>query len=88
MRRLGLRNLGVARGDLAMVRPTWYPAVLAEGLFLMIPLQEAAMRTAEGQQRYADAIVAGLRTFLGHATLSTNDPARRPQSAASPNRPE
>ncbi len=88
VRRLGLRNLGVARGDLAMVRPTWYPAVLAEGLFLMIPLQEAAMRTAEGQQRYADAIVAGLRTFLGHATLSTNDPARRPQSAASPNRPE
>ena len=67
----GLRDLGVARGDLAMVRPTWYPAVLAEGLFLMIPAQEAAMRTTEGRQRYADAIVAGVRRFFADATLST-----------------
>jgi|CXWL01.1.fsa_nt_gi N-acetylmuramoyl-L-alanine amidase len=88
VRRLGLRNLGVARGDLALVRPTWYPAVLAEGLFLMIPAQESAMRSAEGQQRYADAIVGGLRTFLGSATVSTIPPARRPQAVASPDRPE
>ena len=68
----------------ALVRPTWYPAVLAEGLFLMIPLQEAAMRSADGQQRYADAIVAGLRTFFGNATVSTNLPPRRPQGVGSP----
>jgi N-acetylmuramoyl-L-alanine amidase len=67
----GLRDLGVARGDLAMVRPTWYPAVLAEGLFLMIPAQEAAMRTAEGRQRYANALVAGVRAFFGDVALST-----------------
>lgn len=88
VRRLGLRNLGVARGDLALVRPTWYPAVLAEGLFLMIPLQEAAMRSLEGQQRYAEAIVAGLRSFFGSATVSTNAPPGRPQPVASPDRPE
>lgn len=88
VRRLGLRNLGVARGDLALVRPTWYPAILAEGLFLMIPAQEAAMRSHEGQQRYADAIVAGLRTFLGSGTVSTNASPRRPQGVTSPDRPE
>ena len=41
---LGLRDLGVARGDLALVRPTWYPSILTEGLFLMFPEQESALR--------------------------------------------
>ncbi len=67
----GLRDLGIAQGDLAMVRPTWYPAILTEGLFLMVPAQEAAMRTVEGRTRYAEAIVAGLRQFLGETVLST-----------------
>lgn len=84
----GLRDLGVARGDLAMVRPTWYPAILAEGLFLMIPAQEAAMRTPEGRGRYADAIVAGVRAFLGDVSLSTpRRPDRLPSDPPLP-RPE
>lgn len=84
----GLRDLGVARGDLAMVRPTWYPAILAEGLFLMVPAQEAAMRTPEGRQRYADAIVVGVREFLTAVSLSTARlPARLPSEPPSP-RPE
>src|SRR5690606_31978214 len=45
---LGLRDLGVGRGDLALVRPTWFPAILTEGLFMMVPEQEAALRTEEG----------------------------------------
>ena len=32
VRRLGLRDLGIGRGDLALVRPTWMPSVLTEGL--------------------------------------------------------
>ncbi len=62
--RLGLRDLGVARGDLALVRPTWMPSVLSEGLFMMLPDQEAALRSAEGQERYARGVVAGTREFL------------------------
>lgn len=76
---LGLRNLGVARGDLALVRPTWYPAILTEGLYLMVPEQEAAMRSAAGQARYAAGVVEGLTTFLRNAArVSTPPRAARP----------
>lgn len=61
---VGLRDLGVARGDLAMVRPTWLPAILTEGFFMIVPEQEAALRTAEGRGRYARGVVEGIRRFL------------------------
>jgi N-acetylmuramoyl-L-alanine amidase len=64
VRELGLRDLGVARGDLALVRPTWLPAILTEGLFMIVPEQEAALRTLDGQRRYARGVVEGLRRFL------------------------
>jgi N-acetylmuramoyl-L-alanine amidase len=40
------------------------PAALTEGLFLMLPDQEAVLASREGQQRYARGIVEGLRAFL------------------------
>jgi N-acetylmuramoyl-L-alanine amidase len=61
---LGRRDLGIARGDLALTRPTWYPAILTEGLYMMIPEQEAALRTVEGQRRYAMGVVEGIIAFL------------------------
>lgn len=64
VRRLGLRDLGIGRGDLALVRGTWMPSVLAEGLFMILPDQEAALRTPQGQQLYAHAVLDGLRRFL------------------------
>lgn len=64
VRRLGLRDLGAARGDLALVRPTWMPAVLCEGFFMMLPDQEAALRQPAGQLAYALAARDGLVTFL------------------------
>lgn len=64
VRELGLPDLGVARGDLALARPTWMPAVLVEGLFMMIPDQEAALRHPEGQRKYAAAVLGGVREFL------------------------
>lgn len=62
--RMGQRDLGVGRGDLALVRPTWYPSVLCEGLFMMLPDQEAALRSPEGQELYARAVYDGLVSFL------------------------
>ncbi|MGI9042296.1 MAG: N-acetylmuramoyl-L-alanine amidase family protein [Gemmatimonadales bacterium] len=62
--RLGLRDLGVGRGDLAMVRGTWMPSVLTEGMFMILPEQEAALRTREGQHLYALGIYEGVRRFL------------------------
>jgi N-acetylmuramoyl-L-alanine amidase len=64
LRRLGLRDLGFGRGDLALVRGTWMPSVLTEGLFMTLPDQEAALRTPEGQHLYAQAVVDGLRKYL------------------------
>ncbi|MGH7535303.1 MAG: N-acetylmuramoyl-L-alanine amidase family protein, partial [Gemmatimonadales bacterium] len=65
VRRLGLRDLGIGLGDLALVRGTWMPSVLTEGLFMIMPDQEAALRTIEGRRQYAAGIVEGIRRFLG-----------------------
>jgi N-acetylmuramoyl-L-alanine amidase len=65
IRRLGLRDLGIGRGDLALVRGTWMPSVLTEGLFMMLPDQEAALRNVQGQRSYAQAVLDGLRAYLG-----------------------
>ncbi|HEX2637966.1 MAG TPA: N-acetylmuramoyl-L-alanine amidase [Gemmatimonadales bacterium] len=64
LRRLGLRDLGIGRGDLALVRGTWMPSVLTEGLFMMLPDQEAALRNVQGQRSYAQAVLDGLRAYL------------------------
>jgi N-acetylmuramoyl-L-alanine amidase len=64
VRRLGLRDIGIHYQNLAVARPPWVPAVLTEGLFLMLPEQEAAMRAPEGRERYARAIVDGLETYF------------------------
>jgi N-acetylmuramoyl-L-alanine amidase len=64
VRRLGLRDLGIGRGDLALVRPTWMPAILTEGLFMMVPEQEAMLRSEGGRHRYAQGVFEGVREFL------------------------
>src|SRR5207245_6609366 len=50
---LGVRDLGMGRGDYALVRNPWMPSALTEGLFMMIPEQEAMLLTPEGRMRYA-----------------------------------
>ena len=64
VRHMGLPNLGVYYDNLAVVRPTWMPMVLTEGAFVIIPEQEAAMRTPEFQARYAAGIVDGLEEYF------------------------
>jgi N-acetylmuramoyl-L-alanine amidase len=71
VRRLGVRDLGIGRGDLAMVRTTWMPSVLAEGLFVIVPEQEAALRSPRGQRLYAEAVVEGIRHFLRQRALES-----------------
>jgi len=64
MKRLGLRDLGVHYQNLAIARPTWYPSALAEGAFVIIPEQEAALRNPAYQRKYAEGIVAGLEAYF------------------------
>lgn len=61
---LGLRDIGVGRADLALVRPTWMPAALTETMYLMVPEQEAALRDPTVQRRIAQAHVRALEQFL------------------------
>lgn len=61
---LGLRDLGIARADLALVRTTWMPSVLTEAMFLMIPAQEAALRNPAVQERIARAHQRALEHWL------------------------
>lgn len=61
---LRLRDIGIGRADLALVRPTWMPAVLSETMFLMIPQQEAALRNPDVHRRIAEAHLRALESFL------------------------
>lgn len=61
---LGLRDLGIARADLALVRTTWMPSTLTETSFLMVPQQEAALRDPAVQERIARAHLRAIEAFL------------------------
>jgi len=61
---LGVRDLGMGRGDYALVRNPWMPSALTEGLFMMIPEQEAMLASPDGQLRYARGVARGIEEFL------------------------
>ena len=61
---LGVRDLGMGRGDYALVRNPWMPSALTEGLFMMIPEQEAMLASPAGRLRYARGVVRGIEEFL------------------------
>ena len=69
LRRLRLRDLGVMYNTFAVTRTTWMPSVLCEGAFIMIPEQEAAIKTSEFQTAYATAVADGLQRYF--ASIAT-----------------
>jgi N-acetylmuramoyl-L-alanine amidase len=70
VRRLRLPDLGISRADLALVRATWMPAALCEGMFLILPDQEARLRSPEGQRLYARGVLEGIQSFLRNQARS------------------
>jgi N-acetylmuramoyl-L-alanine amidase len=64
VRHMGLRDEGIWFNNLAVARATWFPSVLAEGAWVVMPEQEAALRTAEFQRAYASGIVEGLEHYF------------------------
>jgi len=62
--RLGLADEGTWYDNLAVVRGSWMPSVLVEGAYVIVPEQEAALRTPEFQEAYALAIVEGLEAYF------------------------
>jgi N-acetylmuramoyl-L-alanine amidase len=85
VRRLRLPDLGIGRADLAVVRPTWMPAVLCEGMFLILPDQEVRLRSPQWQGLYARGVLDGIRSFLrDRARDQSLRNVGRPGSGASP----
>jgi N-acetylmuramoyl-L-alanine amidase len=64
VRHLGLRDLGVHYQNISIGRTTWMPALITEGLFMMLGDQEHAMRVPEGQELYARAITEGTEAYF------------------------
>jgi N-acetylmuramoyl-L-alanine amidase len=64
MRQLPLRDLGIHYQNISIGRTTWMPSLITEGLFMMLPDQEHAMRTAAGQERYARGVADGLEAYF------------------------
>ena len=61
---MSLKDEGIFYRSLAVTVQSWMPAVLTEGAFVIIPEQEAALRTANYQDRYARSIVDGLEAYF------------------------
>ncbi len=61
---LALPDKGVKRENFAVIRGTWMPSILVEGAFIIMPDQEAALRTPEYQLQYAQGIVEGLENYF------------------------
>lgn len=55
---------GAIQLDLAVLRPTWFPAVLVEGTALVMPVREAYLRSPAGIADYAAGLVAGIRSWV------------------------
>ena len=61
---LKLPDHGVFYDNLALARPTWMPSILCEGAFLMMPDQEAGLRTPQFQEAYARGIADGIEEYF------------------------
>ncbi|MBA4071248.1 MAG: hypothetical protein C0497_05335 [Gemmatimonas sp.] len=64
VRHMGLRDEGIFFNNLAVARATWFPSVLCEGAWIVMPEQEAALRTTEFQRAYALGVVEGLEAYF------------------------
>jgi N-acetylmuramoyl-L-alanine amidase len=60
----GLKDFGLFHGNLAVQRPTHYPAVLLECGFMILPEQEALLKTERYRKKVAKAIRQGIEDFL------------------------
>ncbi len=65
--RTGLPDYGYWHDNLAVTRMNEMPSVLVEGAFMMIPDQEARLRTPAFQDRIARAVADGVEKFLREA---------------------
>ena len=59
-----LNDYGLYHGNLAVTRPTQYPAILIENAFMIIPEQEALLKSDDFREDVAKGILKGIEDFL------------------------
>ena len=64
LKQTGLPDHGLYYGNLVLTRPISMPAVLVECAFMMIPEQEALLKTDKFQRKCAKAILNGIEDYL------------------------
>jgi len=64
LQEMGLHDKGVRFQNIAVARGTWMPSILTEGAFIIMPDQEAALRTSAYQEAYARGILKGLESYF------------------------
>jgi len=64
LKNLKLNDYGLYHGNLAVNRPTQYPAVLVECAFIILPEQEAMLKSDKFREKVARAIRKGIEKFL------------------------
>ena len=60
----GMNDYGFYYGNLAVNRPTQYPAVLVECAFIILPEHEALLKSEKFQKKIAQSIRKGIERFL------------------------
>jgi len=60
-----LPDHGLYYGNLVLTRPSAMPAVLVECAFMIIPEQEAMLKTDKFQRKCAKAILEGIKEYIG-----------------------
>ncbi len=64
LRETKMPDYGLYYGNLAVDRPTQYPAILIECAFMMLPEQEAMLKGNQYPQKVAKGICKGIEKFL------------------------
>ncbi len=64
VKRTGLLDYGLYYGNLAVARPTQYPAVLVECAFMILPDQEALIKSDKFRKEVAQAVGDGIEQYL------------------------
>lgn len=70
---IGLNDYGLYYGNLAVNRPTQYPAVLIECAFIILPEQEALLKSEKFQKKIGRSIRKGIEKFLKEYERKTRE---------------
>lgn len=79
---LRLPDHGIFHGNLVLCRAPEMPSFLVEPAFIIVPKQEAMIRSAAFQERVADCIVSGMKGFLLSEKTEALPEEVEPDSAA------